>query len=61
VAVETKEQKEEAAKIEAEAKKVDVARLAQQEAFISEVLDKELAKAAESDRETLRVAYRTGV
>ena len=59
VAVETKEQKAEAAKIEAEAKKVDEARLAQQEAFISEVLDKELAKAAEGDRETLRVAYRT--
>jgi len=61
VAVETKEQKAEAAKIEAEAKKLDDARLAQQEAFISEVLDKELAKAAEGDRETLRVAYRTVV
>jgi hypothetical protein len=61
VAVETQEQKAESAKIEAEAKQLDAARLAQQEAFITEVLDKELAKAVEGDRDALRAAYRTAV
>ncbi len=51
----------EAAKIEAEAKKIDVARLAKTEEFITEVLEKELAKAPEQDRAALRTAYRTEV
>ncbi|MDZ4404941.1 PSD1 and planctomycete cytochrome C domain-containing protein [Prosthecobacter sp.] len=51
----------EAAKIEAEAKKIDVARLAKTEEFITEVLEKELAKAPEQDRDALRTAYRTEV
>ncbi len=59
VALETREQRAEAARIEAEAKKLDAARLAKQEEFISEVLDKELAKAAPELREELRAAYRT--
>lgn len=57
----TDSQRAEADKIEAEAKKVDAARLAKQEEFISEVLDKELAKAPEDQREALRSAYRTEV
>jgi mono/diheme cytochrome c family protein len=51
----------ESAKIEAEAKKLDTARLAKAEEFITEVLEKELAKAPETDREALRTAYRTEV
>ncbi|HEY1080966.1 MAG TPA: DUF1549 domain-containing protein, partial [Prosthecobacter sp.] len=57
----TDTERTEAAKVEAEAKKVDAARLAKTEEFISEVLDKELAKAPEKDREVLRAAYRTEV
>lgn len=57
----TDSQRAEADKIEAEAKKVDEARLAKQEEFISEVLEKELAKTPEEQRETLRSAYRTAV
>jgi len=49
------------AKIEEEAKKLDAVRLKQQEAFIGEVLDKELAKAPEQEREALRTAYRAEV
>ncbi|MFZ4595479.1 MAG: DUF1549 domain-containing protein, partial [Verrucomicrobiaceae bacterium] len=49
------------AKIEAEAKKLDAVRLQKQEEFIAEVLDKELAKAPEKERDALRVAYRTEV
>jgi mono/diheme cytochrome c family protein len=49
----------ESAKIEAEAKKLDTARLAKAEEFINEVLEKELAKAPEADRAPLRTAYRT--
>lgn len=45
--------------IEQEAKKLDAARLTKQEEFITEVLEKELAKADEKDREALRKAYRT--
>jgi hypothetical protein len=45
--------------IEAEAKKLDTARFAKQEEFITEVLEKELAKVDEKDREALRKAYRT--
>lgn len=48
-----------AAKIEVEAKKIDDARLAKQEEFITEVLEKELLKAPEKDRAALRTAYRT--
>lgn len=55
----TDAEREQAAKIEAEAKKLDAARLAKQEQFITEVLEKELLKAAEKDRELLRAAYRT--
>jgi len=57
----TDAQAAEAAKIEAEAKKLDAARLAKTEEFITEVLEKELAKAPEKDREPLRTAYRTEV
>ncbi len=49
------------AKIEIEAKKLDAVRLVKQEEFISEVLEKELAKAPEKDREALRAAYRLAV
>ncbi|MDP1587759.1 MAG: DUF1553 domain-containing protein, partial [Prosthecobacter sp.] len=45
----------------AEAKKLDAARLAKTEEFITEVLEKELAKAPENDRESLRIAYRSEV
>lgn len=55
----TDEQRAEGAKIEVEAKKLDAARLAKQEQFITEVLEKELAKAPEKDRDALRAAYRT--
>jgi len=48
-------------KIEVEAKKLDAARLAKTEEFITEVLEKELAKAEEKDREALRAAYRADV
>lgn len=50
-----------AAKIEEEAKKIDAARLVKQEAFITEVLEKELLKAPEKDREALKAAYRAEV
>jgi cytochrome c553 len=49
------------AKIEVEAKKLDAARLAKQEEFITEVLEKEIAKADEKDRDAVRIAYRTEV
>jgi hypothetical protein len=55
----TDEERAIGAKIEVEAKKIDAARLAKQEEFITEVLEKELAKAPEKDREGLRTAYRT--
>ncbi len=55
----TDAQAAESAKIEVEAKKLDAARLVKQEEFIAEVLDKELTKAPEKDREALRSAYRT--
>jgi hypothetical protein len=61
VSIQTKEQAAEAARIEAGAKKLDGARIVQQEAFISEVLEKELGKAAEADHEALRAAYRAAV
>ena len=51
----------ESAKIEVEAKKLDTARLAKAEEFITEVLEKELAKAPEADRAPLRTAYRTEI
>ncbi len=57
----TAEQKAQSDKIEAEAKKLDDARLAKQEEFIKEVLEKELAKADENLREPLRLAYNTPV
>lgn len=57
----TDEERAVGAKIEEEAKKIDAARLVKQEAFISEVLDKELEKAPEKDRDSLRTAYRTEV
>ena len=55
----TDAQAAESAKIEAEAKKLDAARLVKQEEFITEVLEKELLKAPEADRAALRTAYRT--
>jgi mono/diheme cytochrome c family protein len=48
-----------AAEIEKEAKKIDDARLAKQEEYISETLEKELAKLAEDEREPMREAYKT--
>lgn len=54
----TDKQAAEAAKIEVEAKKIDEARLKKTEEFITEVLEKELEKAPEQDREALRTAYR---
>lgn len=57
----TDEQRTAGAKIEEEAKKLDVVRLKKQEEFISEVLEKELAKAEEKDRDALKKAYRTEV
>lgn len=51
----------ESAKIEVEAKKMDAARLVKQEEFITEVLEKELLKAPEKDRSSLRAAYRADV
>lgn len=59
VSLQTKEQKAAAAAVEAEAKKIDDARLAKLEEFITEVLEKELAKRDESVREPLRKAFRT--
>ncbi len=59
VGIQTKAEIAEAAKIEAEAKKLDTRRLAKQEEFITEVLEKELAKAEAPVREDLRAAYRT--
>ncbi len=59
VSLQTKEQKAAAAAVEAEAKKIDDARLVKQEQFITEVLEKELAKRGEAVREPLRKAFRT--
>lgn len=59
VSLMTEKETAEAAKIEVEAKKLDTARLAKAEEFITEVLEKELAKAPEKDRDALRTAYRT--
>jgi cytochrome c553 len=61
VSLQTKEQKAAADAIESEAKKIDDARLVKQEAFITEVLEKELAKRDEAVREPLRKAFRTVV
>lgn len=61
VSLQTKEDKAKAAEIEAEAKKIDDARLVKQEEFINEVLEKELAKRDEAIREPLRAAYKTVV
>lgn len=58
VSLQTKEDKARAAEIEAEAKKIDEARLAKQAEFIDEVLEKELAKREESVRDALRAAYK---
>lgn len=55
----TDSQRAEAAKIEVEAKKLDAARAEKEAEFITEVLEKELLKADEKDREPLRAAYRT--
>ncbi|MCB1204217.1 MAG: PSD1 domain-containing protein [Verrucomicrobiae bacterium] len=58
VSLRTKEDKAAADAIEAEAKKIDDARLIKQEEFISEVLEKELAKREEAVRDPLRKAFR---
>jgi cytochrome c553 len=57
----TEKEVAESAKIEIEAKKIDTARLAKAEVFITEVLEKELLKALEQERDSLRTAYRTEV
>jgi mono/diheme cytochrome c family protein len=57
----TDAQRAESAKIEEEAKKLDAARLVKQEEFITEVLEKELAKAEAKDRDALRIAYRADI
>ncbi|RBP35196.1 cytochrome c [Roseimicrobium gellanilyticum] len=57
----TDAERADSAKIEAEAKKLDEARLKKQEEFITEVLEKELLKADEGIRDALRTAYRTVV
>ncbi len=54
----TDTEKAASAKIEEEAKKIDAERLAKQEEFISEVLDKELQKRDAGIRDALRTAYR---
>ncbi|MCB1092787.1 MAG: DUF1553 domain-containing protein, partial [Verrucomicrobiae bacterium] len=61
VSLQTNEAKAEGAKIEAEAKKIDDARLAKQAEFIDEVLEKELLKRDEGIRDALRIAYKTEV
>ncbi len=50
-----------AAEIEKEAKVVETERLAKQEEFITDILERELASKSEELREPLRVAYRTAV
>jgi cytochrome c553 len=57
----TDAERAEGAKYEEAAKKIDAARLVKQEEFITEVLEKELAKAPEKDRDALRTAYRAEV
>jgi hypothetical protein len=59
VSLQTKESKAEAEKVEAEARKLDLARVAKQTLFIDEVLEKELLKRDEAIRDTLRTAYKT--
>jgi len=59
VSLQTAEAKAEAARIEAEAKKLDEVRTAKQTEFIEEVLGKELLKRDEAIRESLKVAYHT--
>ena len=61
VSLQTKEERAEADKIEAEAKRLDAVRLAKQEEFINEVLEKELLKRDEAIRAPLRTAYTTAV
>lgn len=61
VSLQTAAQAAVAAKVEAEAKVIDGARLKKTEVFITEVLEKEIIKAPEIDREALRTAYRTEV
>lgn len=58
VSLQTREQRAEADRIEAEAKKLDDARNAEAAKFITEVLEKELLAAPEAERDTLRTAYR---
>ena len=55
----TDAERAEAAKVEVEAKKLDAERTKLQEAFIAEVLDKEVAKAPEKDQAALKLAYQT--
>jgi cytochrome c553 len=57
----TSGEKKQAAVIEAEAQKIVAVRLQKQEAFITEVLEKELLKRDEAIRDTLRAAYRAEV
>ena len=55
----TAAQRTEAAKIEEEAKKIDAKRSAKEAEFITEVLEKEIAKAPANLHNDLRTAYRT--
>lgn len=59
IAIQTEAERAEAAAIEGKAKQVDADRLAKQREFISEVLEKEVAKAEPAVRDALRTAYRT--
>jgi hypothetical protein len=59
VSLQTAEAKAEAARIEAEAKKLDAVRLAKQAEFIEETLLKELEKREPAIRDALGTAYRT--
>ncbi len=61
VSLQTTAQAADAAKVEVEAKKIDAARLKKIDEFITEVLEKELIKVPEKDRDALRTAYRTEV
>ncbi|MFT5470860.1 MAG: hypothetical protein ACI8UO_005991 [Verrucomicrobiales bacterium] len=58
VSIQTKEEAAVSAEIEIDAKMIDEERLCMTEDFITEVLEREIAKADEADREALHTAYR---
>jgi mono/diheme cytochrome c family protein len=57
----TDDERAKAAEVEKEAAKLDTERTKKQEAYISETLEKELAKLPEDQREPMREAYKTPV